>query len=230
MKLSVIIPCYNEKKTISNIIERVNTINLPRVTIELIVVNDGSNDSSGQILETLKKRFNFKLFHHRKNLGKGQAIKTALNFVSGDYVIIQDADLEYDPKDYEKLLNCAMENNAKIVYGSRRFHSENKYSYLSFYLGGKFLDWLANILYDTKITDISTGYKLFKAEILKNLNLNSKGFEFCPEVTAKIAKQGIKIYEVPINYYPRSREEGKKIKWWDGVKMAWILIKYKFFD
>jgi len=226
MKLSIIIPCYNEKNTIAEVLRRIN--NEVKISFEVIVVDDGSSDGTKQILEDLKSKYNFVFLHHNENLGKGQAIKTALSFVSGDYLIIQDADLEYHPKDYAVLLECALKSNAQVVYGSRHLNPKVKHSYMSFYLGGIFLTWLVNILYGTKITDEATCYKLFKREVFQDVKLDCRGFEFCPEITAKIAKKGIKIYEVPINYYPRHKDEGKKIKWKDGFKAVWVLIKYKF--
>ena len=172
----------------------------------------------------------YKIIYHSKNQGKGAAIKTGLKQASGDYVIIQDADLEYDPKDYKKLLTTALENKAEVVYGSRRLNPKNKYSHLSFYMGGLLLNWLARVLYGIKITDESTCYKLFKTETIKAIPLKCERFEFCPEITAKVAKRKIRIYEVPIEYYPRNKEEGKKIKWRDGFEALWVLIKYKFID
>jgi glycosyltransferase involved in cell wall biosynthesis len=230
MKLSIIIPCFNEEKTISEVLKRIDGADLGSTEKEIIIVNDGSTDGSRQALENLKEKYKFILLNHKNNLGKGQAIRTALRYVSGDYVIIQDADLEYNPADYKKLLECALNNNAKVVYGSRRLNHKGGYSHLSFYLGGIFLTWLVNILYGIKITDEATGYKLFKTEIIKNIKLGCKGFEFCPEITAKIAKKGIKICEVPIIYFPRSEKDGKKIKWQDGFKAVWVLIKYKFIN
>jgi len=228
IKLSIIIPCYNEKNTIGEILNKIDELKLNK---EVIVVNDGSTDGSQEELENLQKKFNFKVLHHKKNLGKSEAIKTALNFISGDFVIIQDADLEYSPSDYQNLLNFALKENAQVVYGSRRFTSQNKQSSsLLYYLGGIFLTWLTNILYGTRITDVTTCYKLFKAELIKNIQLKSKRFEFCGEITAKIAKKGIKISEVSIKYFPRNRKEGKKLKWQDGLKIAWTLIKYRFID
>ncbi len=227
MKLSIIIPCYNEEKTIKEVIRRVDSVDLGSIEKEIIVVDDGSLDNTGKILKEIKKDYKFFLFKHKRNIGKGAAIKTALKYASGDYVIIQDADLEYDPDDYNNLLRTALKKRADVVYGFRHFGKNRKYSYLSFYLGGLFLTWLVNFLYNIKISDEATGYKLFKKEIIDSIELEAKGFEFCPEITAKIAKKGIKIYEVPINYNPRTKDEGKKIKWKDGVKAVWTLIKYK---
>jgi len=228
IKLSIIIPCYNEKETIERVINQLDEINLNK---EVILVDDGSIDGSREKLKNLQKKSKIRVLYHQRNLGKGAAIKTALNFISGNFVIIQDADLEYSPADYQKLLKCALEFHAQVVYGSRRSQSRHKrYSSFFFYLGGIFLTWLTNILYGTRITDVTTCYKLFKTELIKNIRLKSKRFEFCAEVTAKIAKKGIKIYEVPIHYFPRKPNEGKKIKWLDGFKLAWSLIKYRFID
>jgi glycosyltransferase involved in cell wall biosynthesis len=230
MTLSIIIPVFNEKKTILEVLKKVEGVDLGSFGIqkEIIIVDDGSTDGTREILENLKNKF--KIVYHPVNLGKGQAIRTGLKFVSGEYVLIQDADLEYDPEDYKKLLDCALKNNAQAVYGSRLLNPHHKRAALSYYLGGIFLNFATNILWGTKITDESTCYKLFKTQTLKSLNLKCRKFEFCPEVTAKIAKRGIKIYEVPISYYPRSKKEGKKIKWRDGLQALWTLIKYKFVD
>ncbi|MCX6760667.1 MAG: glycosyltransferase family 2 protein [Candidatus Nealsonbacteria bacterium] len=230
MTLSVLIPIYNEKNTILEILKRIDAVDLSEISFkkEIVLVDDGSSDGTRQILKGLEDKY--KIIYHPKNQGKGAAIKTGLNHVFGDYVIIQDADLEYDPKDYIKLLKVALKNKAEVVYGSRRLNPKNKYSHLSFYLGGIMLNWLASILYGIKITDESTCYKLFKTETIKSIPLGCKRFEFCPEITAKIAKRKIKIYEVPIEYYPRDKKEGKKIKWRDGFEALWVLIKYKFTD
>ncbi|MDO8424407.1 MAG: glycosyltransferase family 2 protein [bacterium] len=230
MILSVIIPVYNEKNTISEILKRIREVDLHDLLFEkeIIIVDDNSTDGTKEVLRSLEGKY--KIVYHQENQGKSAAIRTGLKYVTGDYVVIQDADLEYDPQDYKKLLECVLKNDAKAVFGSRRLNSENKYSHRSFYLGGIFLNWAANILYRIHITDESTCYKLFKTDFLKSLNLESKRFEFCPEVTAKTAKRGVKIYEVPIHYHPRHVAEGKKIRWKDGVTALWTLIKYKFFD
>lgn len=230
MTLSIIIPVFNEKDTILEILKRIEKVDFsnPGVKKEIVIVDDGSSDGTRGVLEEIKG--SPKIIYHPKNQGKGAAIQSALGQVSGDYVVIQDADLEYDPQDYRKLLECALKNNAQAVYGSRRLNPHNRFSYISYYLGGIFLNWATNILLGTKITDESTGYKLFKTKTIKSLPLRSKRFEFCPEVTAKIAKRGINIYEVPINYCPRHKEEGKKIRWKDGLAALWALIKYRFVD
>ncbi len=226
MKLSVIVPVFNEEKTIKEIIARVRGVSLP-IEKEIIVIDDGSLDGTKDVLKKIKEQYDFVLLEHSKNQGKGAAIKTGIEKASGDIILIQDADLEYDPQDYEKLIEPFLKKQAQVVYGSRQLR-ENKRGHLSFYWGGRFLTAVVNLLYGLKITDESTGYKVFKREIIENINLESRGFEFCPEVTAKIAKKGIKIHEVPISYQPRNKKEGKKIKWKDGLKALWVLIKYKF--
>lgn len=194
---------------------------------EIIIVDDFSKDGTREILKDLESKY--KIIYHDKNQGKGLAIRTAIKRITGDWVIIQDADLEYDPNDYIKLLECAKKNDAQVVYGSRKAHiQEGVYSGIAFALGGIFVTRLTNFLYGTKITDEPTCYKMFKSSLLRSISLECKRFEFCPEVTAKIAKKGIKIYEVPINYYPRGKKEGKKINWRDGFEAIWTLIKYKF--
>jgi len=231
MKLSIIIPVYNEKNTIIEILKKIELVNLDNLGFEkeIIIIDDGSTDGTSEMLAgNFEKKY--KIIFHSKNQGKGTAIKSGLKFVSGDYIIIQDADLEYDPRDYQKLLECALKNKAVVVYGSRILNRKNKSSSFLYYLGGTFLTCLTNFLYGIKITDEATGYKMFKTDFLKAIPLKSKRFEFCPEITAKIAKKGIKIYEVPINYYPRQKKEGKKINWKDGLKAVLTLIKYKFID
>jgi len=230
MTLSIVIPVFNEKNTISEILKRVERVDLGSLGFdkEIIIVDDGSRDGTREVLKGFEGKY--KVIYHPKNQGKGAAVRTGLERVSGDYVIIQDADLEYDPQDHKKLLDFALKNKAKVVYGSRRLNPENKPSYSSYYWGGIILNWLTNLILGTKITDESTCYKLFKAEVIKSIPLKCKRFEFCAEVTAKISKRGIGIYEVPISYWPRHIEEGKKIRWRDGLIALWTIIKYKFTD
>lgn len=223
--LSVIIPAYNEGKTLLKIIDKV--LKAP-VEKEIIVVDDGSIDGSREILQRLFIN-NLKIIYHDKNRGKGRSIRTALEIVKGDIVIIQDADLEYDPNDYLELIKPIVQGDSYVVYGSRELKS-TKRSYIRYYLGGKFLTFLANLLYQAHISDEPTCYKVFKTDLLKSLNLNCSRFEFCPEVTAKIRIKGFKIKEVPISYFPRSIEEGKKIRWKDGLIAIWTLIKYRFLN
>lgn len=224
MKLPVIIPVYNEKKTILQLIDKVRAVALDK---EIIIVNDGSTDGSKEILDNIKDE-NIKIIHHSQNLGKGAAIRTALSYISGDIVIIQDADLEYDPNDYHKLIAPILNGEAEVVYGSRIL-SKSKRSYLRYYWGGRLLTLLTNILYGTKLTDQPTGYKVFKADVLKKLKLTCNRFEFCSEATAKLAQKGYKIQEVPISYIPRTFQEGKKLTWRGGVRSVWTLLRLKYF-
>jgi dolichol-phosphate mannosyltransferase len=225
MKLSILIPVYNERETIEELISRVKMADIGSVKKEIILVDDFSSDGTREIIRGIK---GVKAFFHNKNYGKGYAIRTAINNAGGDIVIVQDADLEYDPNDYLKLITPIIENKTVVVYGSRILNKKNDYSYLRFYLGGRLVTFFTNLLYHTKITDEPTCYKVFRSDVIKKVNLKCVGFEFCPEVTAKIAKMGIKIVEIPISYKARSREEGKKIKWKDGLIAFWTLFKYKF--
>jgi glycosyltransferase involved in cell wall biosynthesis len=224
MLLSVLIPAYNEVHNIQNILNKIEEVNIPK---EIIVVDDGSTDGTRELLNTLKSD-TIKVIFHEKNQGKGGAIRTAIAHSKGDIILIQDADLEYDPQDYYKLIPVIESGKEKVVYGSRFLNKQNKHSYFSFFLGGQVVTWITNILYFQTLTDEPTCYKVFDAKLLKSIKLNCTGFEFCPEVTAKIAKLGFKIPEVPISYNPRSISEGKKINWKDGVEAIWVLFKYRF--
>ncbi len=220
-------PCYNEKKTIAECLRRVFAVDLGGVEKEIIIVDDGSTDGTIQILKGIKDD-SVKVIHHSKNLGKGSAIKSALPHVTGDIVIIQDADLEYDPKDYVKLFNVIINDGAKVVYGSRILHDRYKWSSFAYGLGGIFITFFTNFLYGSDITDGATCYKMFRADLIKGIGLKAVGFEFCPEITSKILKKGLKIHEVPISYFPRTIREGKKIKWRHGIEAIWTLLKYRF--
>jgi dolichol-phosphate mannosyltransferase len=226
LKVSVVIPCYNEKDHILSILEKIEAVKLDK---EVVIIDDNSTDGTQDILKKISPD-KAKVYFHEVNKGKGAAIKTALQYVKGDVVIIQDADLEYDPNDYYELLKPIQEGKAEVVYGSRILHEGFKVSYFRYYLGGRVLSWLTNLLYNAHITDEPTGYKVFTTNVLKDIGLKSTGFEFCPEVTAKVRKKGYEIHEVPISYYPRSLEEGKKIGWRDGVEAIWTLLKYRFVD
>ena len=235
LKLSIIIPAYNEKDTILKILKKVENADIGKNKKEIIIVDDFSKDGTREILEKIKKRksknIQYKVLFHDKNYGKGHAFKTGLKAATGDIILVQDADLEYDPKDYKSLIEPIIQGKARVVYGSRRLNKNNmQYSKLSFLFGGIVLTWITNILFLIHITDEPTCYKVFRTDIIKKIKINGEKFEWEPEVTAKIAKKGIKIYEVPIKYYPRSPEEGKKIKWKDGVEAIWTLIKYRFIN
>ena len=225
MKLSVIIPVYNEKDTVKKIVERVQAVDLVK---EIILVDDYSTDGTREILPNFVSE-NIKVVLQEKNQGKGAAIREGVQHVSGDYVIIQDADLEYDPQDYLKLIIPVISGKAQIVYGSR-FKGEHKFSTLSHLLGNKILTWLTNFLYQAILTDMETCYKLIPAKLLKEMPLRANRFDFEPEVTAKILKRGFKILELPISYSGREFHEGKKISWKDGFAAIWALLKYRFYD
>jgi len=227
-KLSVIIPAYNEERTIEELIKRVaQVLLLQSIEKEIIVVDDKSSDKTLEILKQIQPKYNLILAEHFKNQGKGAAIRTGVKKATGDFVIIQDADLEYDPNDYNKLIEPLLQGKAEVVYGSRILGSKN-HGKLAFYLGGLGVTLATNIICGIRITDEPTCYKVFKKDLLDSLNLETNGFEFCPEVTAKIAKRGIKIFEVPISYNPRGKSEGKKIKWKDGIIAIQTLIRYRF--
>ena len=231
---SILIPVYNEAKTIEQILNKILDVKLIyKYQKELIIVNDCSSDETESIIlkfiEMNKNEILIKFLKHETNKGKGAAINTGIKKITGEYVIIQDGDLEYNPKDYNNLLEYITKQNKKVVYGSRML-KKNKYSHFSFYLGGQIVTFFTNILYNQRLTDEPTCYKLFESNLLKSIPLKCSGFEFCPEVTAKISKLGIKINEIPIDYFPRKIEEGKKIKWYDGIEALFVLLKYRFFN
>ena len=228
-KISIIIPVFNEKSTILELLAKVDLADLGEIEKEIIIVNDCSSDGTAEILRQLENRY--KIFHHDKNFGKGRALRTGFAAATGDILAVQDADLEYDPKDFKSMLAKMIEADAQVVYGSRRLqHSyfKSRHSGHIFAIGGIVLTWLANFLYGLKITDESTCYKMFKADLLKSIDLECERFEFCPEITAKIAKRGVAIYEVPISYNPRHKKEGKKSDWQDGLEAIWTLLKHRF--
>ncbi len=225
MKTTVIIPVYNEANTLTSCIGAVYDRN-PGRDLEVIVVDDGSTDATSALVKDIR-RPSLRIFRHEKNLGKGAAIRTGLAAATGDIVLIQDADLEYDPADYSILLKPFSDGSLQVVYGSRSLKAGNFPSYGRFYWGGRFLSWLTNLLFGSSITDEPTCYKAFRTELLRSLDLRCDGFEFCPEVTGKILRRGIRIHEVPISYRPRSIEEGKKIRWHDGLLAIWTLLRIR---
>ena len=227
MKLSIIIPVYNEISSIQKVIEEVKK-SCSNKDKEIIIVDDYSIDGTRQFLENLKDP-QIKVLFHSKNMGKGACINTAKEYITGDIVIIQDADLEYSPQDWPSLIKLIEEGYADVVYGSRFLGSHRVFAFWH-YFANKFLTFLTNILYDTILTDMETGYKAFKAEVLKKINIKSKRFDFEPEITAKIFKKKFRVYEVPITYRGRTYKEGKKITWKDAFWAIWALIKYRITD
>lgn len=223
-KLSVIMPVYNEAKTVKEIISRVLS---KKEVYELIVVDDGSKDGSKNVLQNLPKNKRVKIIHHTRNQGKGAAIFTGLGNISGTHIIIQDADLEYDPSDYEALVSPIVQGQAEVVYGSR-FFGPHKDMLFWHKVGNDILNLLINILFDTTMSDCETGYKLIPADLLKSLNLSAKRFDFEIETTCKILKKGIRIYEVPISYSGREYADGKKIGFLDAVMAFLRVLQYRF--
>lgn len=225
MKLSIIIPVYNEAATIGEILSRIEAVDIDK---EVIIVDDASTDGTREILEGLSPT-QAKVIRHPRNLGKGAAIRTGLKEVTGEVVIIQDADLEYDPQDYPHLIEPILENKAKVVYGSR-FVGRNPNMLFWYRLGNKLLTLVVNLLYGTSLSDVHTCYKVFETEVIKGLDLRADRFDFCPEVTAKLLKRGHRILEMPISYRSRTFEEGKKLTWRDGIIALYTHIRYRFMD
>ena len=230
MKLSIIIPVFNEEKTVEKLIEEVWKVELPQVEKEIIVVDDGSTDATPEILKRVKNRYpELKVVFKKKNEGKGSAIRRGLKEVTGDLVVFQDADLEYDPRDYPLLMKPILEGKADVVYGSR-FLGPHRVLLFWHLIGNIFLNLVTNFLYNTTLTDMETCYKMFRSDVIKNLPLKARGFEIEPEITAKILKRGYRVWEVPISYNGRGYEEGKKITWKDGFVALYTLFKYRFKD
>ncbi len=231
MKITVIIAAYNEEKTIAEIIKKVLAVKFQNSFAigQIIVVDDGSTDRTQTALKNFSKNPKIQIITNPKNLGKGASIIKALKIAKGNIILTQDADLEYDPNDIPCLIEPFKSPDVRVVYGSRMLAKNHPVSHWTFNLGGQLVTQITNLLFRTNITDEPSGYKVFKREVISKMDLKSKGFEFCPEVTAKVAKLGLTIYEVPISYNPRPMNE-KKIKWHDGVLAIYYLFKYRFFN
>ncbi len=230
MKLSIIIPVYNEENTLSEIIERVYQVDLGEITKEIIVSNDGSSDGTPRILaQLLHKHPDLIIWNSPTNLGKGAAVRQGLSLSTGDLIVIQDADLELDPEDYNTLLPPILTNQADIVYGSRFKQSGRKIPHRS-RLANRGLTMLTNLLFGSRLTDMETAYKMFRRSIIHNLRLRCVHYDFEPEFTANVLRKGYQIFEVPIQYTPRTSAQGKKISWIDGADAIYTLIRCRFFD
>lgn len=230
MKLSIVIPVYNEKDTLLEILSQVKSVDLGDLEKEIVLVDDASTDGSVDILKDLQQKDpSLIVYFHKTNQGKGASLRDGFKLTTGDYVIVQDADLEYDPNDYNKLLREIRENDADVVYGSRFSGSYEDMSNLH-YFGNKVLTLMTNILYGVMLTDMETCYKLLPGDFIRSIDIKSNRFNFEPEVTAKVLKSGMKIKEVPISYKGRSFSEGKKITWRDGISALLTLLKFKFVD
>lgn len=227
MKISVIIPAYNEQATIREIIKRVQKTGL---VDEILVVDDGSQDGTRDILSELQERGEIRTVFHEKNQGKGAAVTTGFRHASGDAFIIQDADLEYDPRDYPELFRPLEEGLADVVFGSRFLGAARRPTLFWHMVANKLLTLMTNILYNNILTDMETGYKVFRREVVADLTIHARRFDFEPEFTAKILKRKIRIFEVPITFNPRDYSEGKKIKLQDAIVAVWTLLKYRFVD
>lgn len=224
MKISIIIPVYNECNTIEEVLTKVLAVECEK---EIIVIDDGSNDGTKEVLNKFSNEA--QIYYHERNLGKGAAIRTALQYVKGDIVIVQDADLEYPPEQYPMIIKPIVEGNADVIYGSRFIGTHRVFMFWH-YLGNKLLACLANLLYNTMLSDIETGCKVFKKTVFDEITIKSNRFEFEAEITAKVFKKKFRVVEMPITYYGRGYLEGKKITWLDAIPAILTLIKYRFID
>ena len=227
MNLSIVIPVYNEVKNIEQIIQRVQSTNLAQ---EIIIVDDGSRDGTRDALQKLSEQNTVRVILHERNQGKGAAVVTGLRAAKGDILLIQDADLEYDPRDYPTLLRPIEEGLADVVYGSRFLGAPHRVTMFWHMVANRLLTLMTNILYNTILTDMETGYKVFRREVIDGMRIRAKRFDFEPEFTAKVLKRNYRIFEVPISFNPRDYSQGKKIKLRDAFEAVWTLLKYRFMD
>jgi glycosyltransferase involved in cell wall biosynthesis len=232
MKLSIVMPVYNERSTVEEIIRRVLAVDLP-IERELVIVDDASTDGTTEILERLAADLGeqgIRLIMHDRNRGKGAAVRTAIAATTGEFVIIQDADLEYDPNDYKVMLVPLLDGRADVVFGSRFLGGPHRVLYFWHYVANKMITFLSNAIYNINLTDMETCYKAFRGDIIRRIRLRSNRFGIEPELTAKVCKRKLRIYEVPISYSGRTYDEGKKITWRDGLKAIGTIFRYRFFD
>jgi glycosyltransferase involved in cell wall biosynthesis len=228
-KLSVVVPVFNERNTLVEIVRRMRAVELPdSIEREIIVVDDGSDDGTRDVLKQLGDS-TVRVIMHERNRGKGAAVRTGFATATGEYVLVQDADLEYDPEDWPKLLNPILRGRTRVVYGSR-FTGERRNMLFVHWVGNRFLSFVTNVLYNTTLSDMETCYKLLDRRLINELTLTADRFDIEPEITAKVLKRGVRIYEVPISYAGREFDEGKKITWHDGFAALWTLVKYRFRD
>ncbi len=230
--LSILIPVFNEEKTLVTVLDMVSKADTAGLTKEIVIVDDGSTDGTRDILAQLDaSKYNAHIYYHEKNQGKGAALRTAQGHAEGDVILIQDADLEYDPREYAELLRPILEGRADVVYGSRLCGGKVTRAFKIWHLfGNKFLSLITNVLYNATLTDMETCYKVFRADIFKKVQIRCDRFDFEPEITAKVLKQGVRLYELPISYYGRDYAEGKKITWKDGIWAVAALVRFRFSD
>lgn len=228
-KITVLIPVFNEVNTLETILQKVEEASFCGLEKEVILIDDFSTDGTRDILKNLEGKY--KIFYHDQNMGKGAALRTGFEHMTGDITVIQDADLEYDPVDYEPLIKLIIENKADVVYGSRLSGGKPSRSFMfTHLLGNKLLTLITNILYNTTLTDMETCYKAFRTDLIRDIKIKSNRFDFEPEITAKVLKKRARLYELPISYYGREYAEGKKITWKDGIHAIFALVKFRFTD
>lgn len=228
-KITILIPVFNEVNTLKEILKKVEEASFCGLEKEIILIDDYSTDGTRTILEEIKDKY--KIYYHDKNMGKGAALRTGFEHMTGDITVIQDADLEYDPVDYEPLIKLIIDEKADVAYGSRLSGGKPSRSFMfTHLLGNKLLTLITNVLYNTTLTDMETCYKAFRTKFIKGIKIKSNRFDFEPEITAKVLKRGARLYELPISYYGREYDEGKKITWKDGFHAIWALVKFRFVD